>query len=45
MCSDNTEFPHESVPVGKDETENKEIRRFMEPTQFDFEPKDHYELE
>ncbi|MGB7531334.1 MAG: serine--tRNA ligase [Bacilli bacterium] len=37
-------LPHESVPVGKDETENKEIRRFMEPTQFDFEPKDHYEL-
>ncbi|HBP25665.1 MAG TPA: serine--tRNA ligase [Acholeplasmatales bacterium] len=35
---------HESVPIGKDETENPEIRRFMEPTKFAFEPKSHYEL-
>jgi len=35
---------HESVPIGKDETENPEIRRFMEPTQFSFVPKSHYEL-
>lgn len=30
--------------VGKDETENREIRKFKEPTKFDFEPKDHTEL-
>ena len=35
---------HESVPIGKDETENPEIRRFMEPTKFSFVPKSHYEL-
>lgn len=37
-------LPHESVPVGKDETENVEIRKSMEPTKFDFQPRDHYEL-
>lgn len=30
--------------VGKDETENREIRKFKEPTKFDFIPKDHTEL-
>lgn len=34
-------LPHESVPVGKNEDENVEVRRFSEPTKFDFEPKDH----
>ena len=33
-----------TTKVGKDETENREIRRFKEPTKFDFEPKDHVEL-
>lgn len=37
-------LPHESVPIGKDETENVEVKKFMEPTKFDFEPKAHYEL-
>ncbi|HOJ77472.1 MAG TPA: serine--tRNA ligase [Bacillota bacterium] len=37
-------IPHESVPVGKDETENKEIRKWGEPRQFDFEPKSHDEI-
>ena len=32
------------VKVGKDETENREMRKFKEPTKFDFEPKDHTEL-
>lgn len=32
------------VKVGKDETENREIRKFKESTQFTFEPKDHTEL-
>src|SRR3989440_5080168 len=37
-------IPHESVPVGKDETANREERRWGEPPQFDFEPKDHVDL-
>ncbi|MBY0584555.1 serine--tRNA ligase [Murdochiella sp. Marseille-P8839] len=36
--------PHESVPFGKDDTENVEMRRFSEPTAFDFEPKPHWDL-
>lgn len=35
---------HETVPVGRDERDNVEIRKYMEPTKFDFEPKSHYEL-
>ncbi|HHX80812.1 MAG TPA: serine--tRNA ligase [Acholeplasmataceae bacterium] len=37
-------LPHESVPIGMDESENVEVKKFMEPTTFDFEPKAHYEL-
>ncbi len=37
-------IPHESVPIGKDETENKVIRQEGEPREFDFEPKPHWEL-
>jgi seryl-tRNA synthetase len=37
-------IPHESVPVGKDENDNVEIRRWGEPRQFDFEVKDHVDL-
>jgi seryl-tRNA synthetase len=37
-------IPHESVPVGKDETANVEVRRWGTPPQFDFEPKDHVDL-
>jgi len=32
------------VPVGKDEHDNVEIQRWGEPTEFDFEPRDHVEL-
>jgi seryl-tRNA synthetase len=32
------------VPVGKDENDNVTIKKFSEPTKFDFEPKPHYEL-
>ncbi len=35
---------HESVPVGKDETENVEIKRWGKPPQFDFTPKNHLEI-
>ncbi len=37
-------LPHESVPVGKDEEENVEIRRWGVPKQYDFEVKDHVDL-
>lgn len=37
-------IPHESVPVGKDDTDNVQIRRWGEPTEFDFEPKAHWDL-
>ncbi|OAM28782.1 MULTISPECIES: serine--tRNA ligase [Eikenella] len=37
-------LPHESVPAGKDETENVEVRRVGSPRQFDFEIKDHVDL-
>ncbi|MBM3975921.1 MAG: serine--tRNA ligase [Planctomycetes bacterium] len=33
--------PAAEVPEGKDDTENKEIKRVGEPTRFDFEPRDH----
>lgn len=36
--------PHELVPFGKDDTENVEIRKFKEPTTFDFEPKAHWDI-
>ena len=35
---------HDSVPVGKDENDNVEIRKWGEPKQFDFEVKDHVDL-
>lgn len=37
-------IPAADVPLGKDDTENKELRRWHEPTQFDFEPKAHWDL-
>ncbi|OGI41264.1 MAG: serine--tRNA ligase [Candidatus Muproteobacteria bacterium RBG_16_62_13] len=37
-------LPHESVPDGKDETGNVEVRRWGEPGKFDFAPKDHADL-
>lgn len=37
-------MPKADVPVGVDENDNPEVRRFMEPTQFDFEPKAHWDL-
>ncbi len=35
---------HESVPIGKDENENVEVRRWGEPKQFDFEPLNHWDI-
>ncbi len=37
-------LPHESVPVGKDEDDNVEVRSWGTPTTFDFEIKDHVAL-
>jgi seryl-tRNA synthetase len=36
--------PDGSVPVGKDATDNAEVRRVGEPRAFDFEPKSHWDL-
>ena len=37
-------IPDKTVPIGKDDTENVEIRKFMEPTKFDFTPKAHWDI-
>ena len=37
-------IPHASVPEGRDETQNREERRWGEPTRFEFEPRDHVDL-
>ncbi|MBR3948955.1 MAG: serine--tRNA ligase [Clostridia bacterium] len=36
--------PSSETPIGKDDSENVEIRRFGEPRQFDFEPKAHWDI-
>ncbi|MCE2423908.1 MAG: serine--tRNA ligase [Pseudomonadales bacterium] len=36
--------PHDSVPVGTDETNNEELRSWGEPMEFNFEPRDHVDL-
>jgi seryl-tRNA synthetase len=37
-------IPHGSVPDGANEDDNVEIRRWGEPREFDFEPRDHVDL-
>jgi seryl-tRNA synthetase len=37
-------LPHESAPVGRDESANQEIKRSGTPPSFDFEPRDHVDL-
>ncbi len=37
-------LPHDSVPVGKDETDNVEVRKVGTPRTFDFEIKDHTDV-
>lgn len=37
-------IPHDSVPVGGSDVDNVEIRKWGEPKDFDFEPKDHVEI-
>ena len=36
--------PHESVPIGKDETDNKVVKEWGEKPVFDYDIKDHLEL-
>src|SRR5260370_27248986 len=44
MLSTLPNIPHESVPVGKDESANIEVRRWGTKPEFDFTPKDHVDL-
>lgn len=37
-------LPHDSVPIGEDEDDNVEVRRWSEPRQFSFEPKNHWDI-
>ena len=37
-------IPQADVPVGADESANVEVRKWSEPKNFDFEPKDHVDL-
>jgi seryl-tRNA synthetase len=37
-------LPHDSVPVGKSENDNVEVKRWGKQPEFDFEPKPHWEL-
>ena len=37
-------IPHESVPIGKSEADNKIVREWGKPSQFSFTPKDHVDL-
>ncbi|MDW7669342.1 MAG: serine--tRNA ligase [Bacillota bacterium] len=36
--------PNPTIPVGQSEDDNKEIRKWEEPTKFDFQPKAHWDI-
>ena len=36
--------PHSSVPIGADENDNPEVRRWGQPREFDFEPLPHWDV-
>lgn len=36
--------PNPQVQMGEDDSDNEELRKFMEPTTFDFEPKAHWDI-
>lgn len=36
--------PHESVPAGRDESANQEVKRWGTPREFDFPPQPHWDL-
>lgn len=37
-------MPHESVPVGSDENDNRLVKKWGTPPTFDFDPKPHWEI-
>jgi seryl-tRNA synthetase len=37
-------LPHPDVKVGKNETDNREVRRWGDPPKFDFTPKNHWDI-
>lgn len=37
-------IPYEAVQYGEDDASNEEMRKFKEPTKFDFEPKAHWDV-
>ena len=37
-------IPNKDVPVGKDDRDNQELRKWGEPTKFDFEPLNHWDI-
>ncbi len=37
-------IPNETVPLGKDDSENVEVRKFGTPREFEFEPKAHWDI-
>jgi len=37
-------LPHDDVPVGKDENDNVEIRRWGQPATFSFQPREHFQI-
>ncbi|UCH53601.1 MAG: serine--tRNA ligase [Pseudomonadota bacterium] len=37
-------IPHSTVPDGRDESANQEVRRWGEPRKFSFSPKDHVDI-
>ncbi len=37
-------LPHTSVKIGKNEAENREVRRWGDPPQFDFEAQSHWDI-
>jgi len=44
LCNEIPNLPHASVPVGKDENDNVEVRTWGTPRTFDFEVKDHVDV-
>lgn len=37
-------LPNKEVPIGSDSEDNVEVRKWGEPTKFDFEPKSHWDI-
>lgn len=37
-------IPDESVPTGRDSSDNREVRKWGQPREFGFEPRDHVEI-